>query len=85
MGGGRIHVYVNVVMPGTDPKSHKIDPRQIEFDNFVSEVYTQKWKKGQLIVFIDVEMAVLEFGIEWGQSQRLAGMTKSDFPPQGII
>lgn len=40
--GGRIHVYVNVVMPGTAPKSHKVNPRQIEFDNFIPEVYTQK-------------------------------------------
>ena len=40
--GGRIHIYVNVKIPGSNPKLRKSDPRQLEFDQFVSEVYTQR-------------------------------------------
>ena len=45
--GHRTHVYVSVVMPGTPVKSHRPDPRAIDLNQFIKEVYEIKWGKAK--------------------------------------
>jgi hypothetical protein len=72
-------------MPGTPVKSRRPDPRAIDLNEFIKEVYEIRWEQGKIIVKIDVKMAEREFGVRWTQSQSFAGMTPDDIPPQCII
>ena len=79
------HAYVSVFMPGTPVKSFRPVPRGTNIDSFVKELYEIKWKRGLVIIQIDVKMAEREFGVDWMRPQSFAGMTRMKIPPQRII